>query len=342
MTDQTPEPATQADPFPWGSVFDDPNLDLDGHDPAAPLGEPIVAPYDTPPELSPEEAARAQAFDAAPDAATEGDEYAFEKPTNPNYAEAVAGGPLEDVPAEPGNEVVEWVGMAGLGEFLDELLADGAHRVEIMRNAGDTAQAAIRDRADVRRGKWRPEKVKDPADLRREIVGATDDADLLYDMGRVFTSAGDVAKGIVGDLILELPQRNGKPRRSATVADGQGNDLKVTTSARTEVKVDHEAVDDVLVGWLLATTSTTNGEGKAYAGGVRDGIALLRDVLASNPTYRSTALDALVKTLGGANEDELAKRLAGAYGRVEKGEPGVKYERTPTKGTDDAEEAKAC
>lgn len=242
--------------------------------------------------------------------------------------------------AEVGSTPVQWIGIEGVEASLENL-AEPNKRREVTRAAIDTILNAVRTRAD-RRAKARPDKVRHVEDLRLELVGAGDDAEILDDLGRVFTTGATEARKIAGDLLGELPSRGAGPRRSAKVADGLGYELKVSASVRTETKVKHETLDDVLVAWLLLVAEGKVGTdaepdpvmklgqmpAKTYAAGARDALVTLRSLLGASPPYRSTALEQLVKAMGSASQDDLAKRLRDAYGKVEKGEPSIKLERT--------------
>lgn len=227
---------------------------------------------------------------------------------------------------------------------VDQLLDDLAEPVNLTRQTAsmrDTILDVVRTRATKRRGA-RPEVEKlSTTDVRREAVGAADDADVLGALAGVFKAGSDEAKQIAGEILDDLPGRAGKPPRSMRVADGRGFELAIAVSKRSELSVKHDEVDDVLAAKLVAEVAGTDVVAlgqmpvKPYAAGVRDGIAALRGVLASSPAYRSTALDSLVKQLQNLDDDDLAKRLTKAYGKVEKGEPSVKLERKPLETGDD-------
>lgn len=209
-----------------------------------------------------------------------------------------------------------------LAEWLDELIApDAAVALATMR---DLTVDAVRARA-AQRAEGRPGKVKHTADLRPELVGLGADADALAGLAAVFTAGADEATALAGDLIGELPGN----RRSARVEDGHGFDLTVKLDQRRETKVDVDAVVDVIVADRLAAADRLDPQ--AYANGVRDGVAALRDLLTSSPTWRTSALDVFVTRLQDGGQADLATRLSTAYGRVEVGEPRPKLTRTPTK-----------
>ena len=127
------------------------------------------------------------------------------------------------------------------------------------------------------------------------------------------------------------------------VGDGQGFELTVKRARPSSLSVTHEEVDEVIVARLVeeagkpGTLPLDALPVKSYAEGARDALAALRGVLASSPSYRSTALDALVTDLENAEEADLASRLRKAYGKVARGEPTVTLERKPLAKGDDAE-----
>jgi hypothetical protein len=114
------------------------------------------------------------------------------------------------------------------------------------------------------------------------------------------------------------------------LADGHGWDLKVTRTQPTEVSVELAEVQDVLTAWCVSRYDTRGNEAATYAEGVREGMNALLGVL-TKPDVRTTALDALVRTMEGAGEEALALRLRHAYGRKAKGEPRVDLKREAPK-----------
>lgn len=223
--------------------------------------------------------------------------------------------------------------------------------------AGNLTRAlvdAVRTRSDARRearlARLQGERVESPSDLRRELVGAANDADTCRALAGVFTTAAKEADQIAGDLLTELPPRTvkgvEKPPASTKVGDGDGFELKVSRTVPTESFADLDQIVEILVAWgVHVAASATRADdqngplalsqmpAKTYAAGMRDGIASLRAVLAASPSVKSTALDALVTAIEAADEDALAKRLRKTYGRRERasGEATVKIERTPVK-----------
>lgn len=159
-------------------------------------------------------------------------------------------------------------------------------------------------------------------ELRPQATRLADLADLLETVAGAFSAAAKEAKGATGELVTVL----GHPIR---VGDGYGSDLRVTLEQRRELSVDHAVVDDVLVAAALPPADVP---GVSYLHGYRAGIVALRALLSSSPTYRSTALDALVGDLEDRGLDDLALRLGKAYGKIDKGEPTVKIERLEPKG----------
>lgn len=221
-----------------------------------------------------------------------------------------------------------------LDRLLDDLGTDPGALALTVGNVRDDVLAAVRTRADARRA----ERVKlldgaEPAhatDVRVEVVGACDDADVLEGLAGAFATGVREARGIAGDLVHELPGRGGKPRASLKVGDGKGFELSLTRSQRRELSVDVDEVVDVIVATLIGRLMVDEEQRvEDYAAGIRDGISELRDVLSTSPTFRSSALDALVKRLEDRGEDPLARHLRKAYGRVDVGEASVKVDRKP-------------
>lgn len=225
--------------------------------------------------------------------------------------------------------------------FLDDL-RDDATRSETVRAMRDTVLDAVRRRSDTRHAA-RVKRLdgaapESPTDVRLEVVGAADDADSLAALAAVFAAGAKEAKGIAGEILDELPGRGGKPRGSLRVGDGQGFELVLTRSGRRDLSVEVDEVVDVLVADLVAQAEKIPNLEKSvaiYSTGIRDGVKALRDLLSSTPSFRSTALDAFVKRLENRDDDDLAKRLRKAYGRVESGEPSIKLDRKPIEETGD-------
>ena len=208
----------------------------------------------------------------------------------------------------------------------------------MIRQGTDAVLDTVRKRADARRTARRERlgdvEVQRSTDLRREIVGASDDFDVLTALASVFTTGAAEAKGIAGDCLDELPKRAGKARASLKVGDGHGYELSIVRSKATTTKVDDAEVDEVIVASLIAehppgTLPLSEHPIKSYAQGAREALAALRAVLSASPGYKSTALDAFVKRLENDAEEDLATRLSKAYGRVERGEATVKIDRKP-------------
>lgn len=216
-----------------------------------------------------------------------------------------------------------------VGPMLQALAGDPGALSQFTADARVRIAAVIRGRAEERKA-GRPEKVTDQADLRPEMVGAADDAEVLDRLGAVFVDVSKIAKGIAGDLVAELPVKRGKPVRTVRMGDGHGSELTINTAQPTEAYAELDDIIDVVA------TATIGGHGALptanpvveYAAGVREGIAAVLEVLAA-PKVKTTALDALATKLEGRDEDALAKRLRGLYGRRDKGEPTVKIDRKP-------------
>jgi hypothetical protein len=231
-----------------------------------------------------------------------------------------------------------------LASMLDELAADHTRR--------NLTEAAIRDKAisivntraaartAAREQRLAGGEVTSELDIRAEAVGASDDADVLRAFSRAFGAAAKQGDVLTAELVGLLPPRGDRPRRSFTVADGHGFDLKASSTPNTKVFAEMEVIADVIVASLVARDTRADGgesvknpDGiRRYAEGLRDGIASILEVISSpHSNVKTTALDALGKQLQAMNEIDLAKRLAAAYGRKEHGEPTTKVERVPSK-----------
>jgi hypothetical protein len=244
------------------------------------------------------------------------------------------------------------LGFGNVSGVLDQLVDVGI-RNRLTRQAKDELRTDLRRRGDDRR-RAREERlgddpVKSQTDVRKELVGAAHDVEILTDLAGVFLEGAKEAKGILSDTLDELPERGGKKRASAKVGEDESFELKVTRASATKLSTKDEDLDDVLAAIALADVGRLHdglkaaGEeksspialgihpAKVYAAGVRAGIGALRDLLGATPGYKSTALDALVTRIEGLDEDELAKRLRASYGKVATGEPSIKIEHVELK-----------
>lgn len=267
--------------------------------------------------------------------------------------------PPEDVtPApDPVDDVVEAslvtvVDKAGLvvdaDTLLNDLGTDHTARSAFVADLSDAVTAAVRNRSDTRREARRErlqgDEPESATDLRRELVGAANDADTLKALAGVFASGAKEAELIAGDLLTELPKRTyrgqEKPVASVKVGDGEGFELKVARTQPTKAFCEVDDVVEILVAWGLrvaeSATRADAGEGPlalgkmpavTYSAGFRDGIAMLRAIIPASPDVKSTALDSLVTALEAADEEDLAARLRKAYGRKDYGEATVKLSR---------------
>lgn len=220
---------------------------------------------------------------------------------------------------------------ATIANALDNLSGDPGALAAFTRAVRDRVTEVVRSRADDRKAAHRPDVVEDRSDLRLELVGAADDSEVLERLASSFTEGAKVAKGIAGDLILELPQRGARPIRTVKVGDGHGSELSVNVSVPTEAYAELDTIVDILATAEIAGSGTEPwGDGPTtYAAGVRQGMAALLEVLAS-PKVKTTALDSIRTNLEGRGEDALAKRLKAAYGRRDRDvDPTVKIERKP-------------
>jgi hypothetical protein len=216
----------------------------------------------------------------------------------------------------------------------------------------DTVVDAVRRRHDARRT-LRIEKLEGEAptsstDVRRELIGAANDADALSALAAAFAAGATEAKGIGGDLLDELPGRGGKPRASIKAADGHGCEVVLTRSKPTKLSVDLDELIEVLVahGVAAAQDATANDRengplalkthpAKVYAAAYRRALEDFRTLLSASPAFKSTALDELVTILENGNDDDLAKRARKSYGRKESGSPAVKIDRKPIESKDE-------
>lgn len=233
----------------------------------------------------------------------------------------------------------EGIHLAGV---LDELSADPTRRTLTEAAIRDKAILAVNTRAAARTAAREQNAtggvVTSELDIRDEALGASGDADVLRAFGRAFNEAAKQGDVLTAELVGLLPPRPSGPRRSFTVADGHGFDLKATSSPNTKPFAELPEIIDVIVATLIARdTKADGGESiknpdgiRRYGEGLRDGIASILEVLAA-PSVKTTALDALGKRLQAMGEIELARRLAVSYGRKEVGEPTVKIERTVSK-----------
>lgn len=228
-----------------------------------------------------------------------------------------------------------------LASLLDELSADPVKRDHMKVAIRDKAIHAVSTRAAARTAereqKLAGEPVTSELDIRSEMIGAADDADVLAALAHAFSEASKHAEYIAAELVPLLPSRGDRPRRSVTVTDGHGFDLKASNTPKTKAFQDMPKIVDVVVASLLARRQKTVGDEmtigpedlRRYGEGVRAGVNSILEVIGS-PTVKTTALDAVGKELQAMGELGLAKTLAAAYGRKEHGEPTVKIERTPT------------
>lgn len=232
-------------------------------------------------------------------------------------------------------EIARRLERAHVANALDGLSGDSGALAAFTRRTRDLVVEVVAARAQERKA-GRPDVVTDRSDLRPELIGAADDAEVLDRLAAVFVDGAKIAKGIAGDLLTELPPRaDGKPVRTMRTGDGQGFELKVTTSPKSEAFADLDAIVDVVRADVVGRFAPEVNDlapvviaHSAHSRGVREGIAAILEVLGS-PKVKTTALDELALQLEGRGEADLAKRLRAAYGRREVGEPSVKIERTP-------------
>jgi hypothetical protein len=151
--------------------------------------------------------------------------------------------------------------------------------------------------------------------------------DTLRAIARVFDAGVQRTRSNRGERAVALAD---DPRRQSSlrVGDAHGSDVKVTRTQPTEMRIDADAIVDVLVAELVGE-SVEQGDRIAatvYAQGARDALTLYRSLTAAH-TFKSSALDEHVRSLESRELFDLALRLGHAYGRVSKGEAQVKIER---------------
>lgn len=167
--------------------------------------------------------------------------------------------------------------------------------------------------------------------LAPELSVLADAHDTLSAISKAIAEGASEAKGLAGEVALELAPDKALGSTSVRVGTGSGG-LKVTRTQGTKARVDDEDVVDVLTAYLLGHAGVTDTDDPhgAYARGIREGIARFRD-LVGPPAWKTTALDELVRTLEAADEHDLAIRLGHAFGRISSGNPTVKIERIEPK-----------
>lgn len=174
----------------------------------------------------------------------------------------------------------------------------------------------------------RPEGRVTASTVAQEVSILGDAHDALEAVADAVRAGASEAKGILGDVVLEVEPERELGTASVRVGDGHGGELKVTRSQGTRVAADTDAILDVLAASLGEDPELEI----AYARGVRAGFAALL-ALIGPPAWKTTALDELRKSLEAREEYDLAIRLGHAYGRVSNDRPpSVKLERVEPKG----------
>lgn len=171
--------------------------------------------------------------------------------------------------------------------------------------------------------------------VRDELRWAASVIDTLDAVRRVFADTVKHVKGVTADVVQEarpdrdLVKHGGTASLRMPARPQSDDDVKVTVTRATESWADLDAVLDVLVAHLIDEHAhdLDVGEAEPYGRGVRDGLALAREVT-SPWAVKSTALDALARRM----PEPLSTRLAAAYGRrpVDR-EPTVKVETVRAK-----------
>jgi hypothetical protein len=186
-------------------------------------------------------------------------------------------------------------------------------RVELLRQL-DALAADARSR--------RPDGRVTSSTIAPEVTLMADAHDTLRAIVSVFDAGVQRTRSISGELAVELVD---DPRRQSSlrVGDAHGGDVKVTRTQPTEMRIDADAIIDVIVAELVDELGSGH---VAFARGARDAIALYRSLTAAH-TFKSSALDEHVRSLESRELFDLALRLGHAYGRVSKGDAQVKIER---------------
>ena len=129
-------------------------------------------------------------------------------------------------------------------------------------------------------------------------------------------AGSDEARGIAGDVVLEVQPEREVGTATVKVGTANGTVRAVRTQA-TKPSVDTDRIVDILVADLISNLPEKSGSGEtaAYAKGARDAIAGLLGVI-SPPSFKTTALDDWQRRLEANGEDSLAIRLSHSYGRV--------------------------
>ena len=168
-----------------------------------------------------------------------------------------------------------------------------------------------------------------------ELVFLAQSSATLDAIGDAVKAGAKEARDLAGEVLVDL---NGeRALKGGTVSErvsDQHGGIRVTRTQATETVVDREQVVDVLVASLVDKLEKDGledaGELRAYALGMRDGIAALVG-LVSPLKWKTTAIDALVQELERRELEPLAIRLDHAQGKKPKGNPSTKVERTAAK-----------
>ena len=142
-------------------------------------------------------------------------------------------------------------------------------------------------------------------------------------------AGSDEARGIAGDVVLEVQPEREVGTATVKVGTANGTVRAVRTQA-TKPSVDTDRIVDILVADLIGNLSVASPLVSAYAQGARDAVAGLLGVI-SPPSFKTTSLDDWQRRLEANGEDDLAIRLGHAYGRVPTGDAKTKLTIEPAK-----------
>ena len=201
----------------------------------------------------------------------------------------------------------------------------GEALVEQVRTVANEAKAP-------RLAKHGPKHKPTEVTVAEELRTLADARDTLTAVARAITTGAEEARALAGEVLAEVAPDERKAK-TIRLADGHGWDLKVVRSNPTEAVVELDQIQDVLAAWGLEQHAKDKGEHftLGFARGQRYAMEALLSVL-TKPGVKTTALDALVRELEGAGQEDLALRLSHAYGRRSTGEPRIEMKREAPKG----------
>lgn len=192
--------------------------------------------------------------------------------------------------------------IAGLVQALRENLIDGVRGVS------------------AREREWRPARVSTPADVAAEAVAVTRMHAKLDALAGAFKAAADECKAISADLVGDVLDRDTGSIECGTV-DGS---VKITVSQPTKVSVRHDEIVEVIAA-ALARANAVGERREIIQTAARIGMIRLLELIGP-PTWKTTALEALGRSLEGRGDYDLAIRLGHSYARVGSGKLSIKIE----------------